>query len=96
MASRLNWYQAAALAALAGGFLVAPALASEGDNISDTQMCIYSHYIYDTPIIDSKTILVKMRVPKDGYKRIYLVQNCAGPHQGSGFAYNSVLNKLCK
>ena len=46
MASRLNWYQAAALAALAGGFLVAPALASEGDNIGDnTDVHLFSLYL---------------------------------------------------
>lgn len=82
--------------ALASGFIAAPAFAVDGDSVGDTQMCIDSHHIRDAPVIDGKTILVKMRVPKDGYKRIDLIRNCAGLYDGSGFAYSSSLNKLCK
>lgn len=91
-----NWKRLLTLAVVAGGFLVTPAIAADGDNVGDTQMCIDSHAIDDTPVIDGKTILVKMIVPKDGYKRIDLINNCAGLNKGSGFAYDSPLNKLCK
>jgi hypothetical protein len=96
MTSSLNWYQAAMLMTLASVFIAAPAFAEDGDSVGDTQMCINTHHIRDTPVIDGKTILVKMRVPKDGYKRIDLIRNCAGLHNGTGFAYSSSLNKLCK
>lgn len=96
MTSSLNWYQAAVFITLAGGFFAAPAFASNGDGIGDTQMCINSHHIRDAPVIDGKTILVKMRVPKNGYKRIDLIRKCAGLHDGSGFTYSTSLNKLCK
>jgi hypothetical protein len=96
MTTPLNWYQAAAFITLAGGLLAAPALALEETSIGDTQMCINSHHIRDTPVIDGKTILVKMRIPKDSYKRIDLVRKCAGLHDGRGFAYSTSLNKLCK
>ncbi len=84
------------IVAAVGGFLAAPAIAADGDSVGDTQMCIDSNHIDDTPVIDSKTILVRMTVPKDGYKRIDLINNCAGLNKGSGFAYDSPINKLCK
>lgn len=91
-----KWYQAATLLVLASGITATAALASSGDSIGDTQMCIDTHHIRDTPVIDSKTILVKMRVPKDGYKRIDLIRKCPGLHDGTGFSYSTSLNKLCK
>ncbi|MBD24126.1 MAG: hypothetical protein CMG46_03865 [Candidatus Marinimicrobia bacterium] len=72
------------------------ASATDGSNIGDTQMCINSEHIIDTPVIDRKTILVKMLIPKDGYKRIDLVRNCSGLYEGNGFSYDTSLNKLCK
>ena len=85
-----------ALTALAAGVLVTPALAANGDNVGDTQMCIDTQYIYDTPVIDSETILVRMDGPKRGYKRIDLAHRCPGLHKGAGFSYTTTLNKLCK
>tara|TARA_R110000868_G_scaffold181796_3_gene422732 strand:+ start:638 stop:1027 length:390 start_codon:yes stop_codon:yes gene_type:complete len=96
MTSILNWRRALSLAIIAGSFLATPVVAADGDNIGDTQMCINSNHIKDTPVIDSKTILVKMDLPQDGYKRIDLLRECAGLNNGSGFAYDTPLNKLCK
>lgn len=96
MNSRYICSRVAVLAILAGGFLSTTALASDGDNVGDTQMCINSNHISDTPVIDRKTILVKMLIPKDGYKRIDLARNCSGLYSGNGFSYDTSLNKLCK
>lgn len=62
--------------------------------IGETQMCIDSQRINNTPIIDRRTILVQMRGPRE-YKRIDLVKECAGLQEGTGFGYSSSINKLC-
>src|SRR5688500_6116278 len=69
--------------------------AIQGDAEGDTQMCIDTQFIDSTPVIDSKTSLVKMRGSGKGYKRMDLLNNC-GLDRSKGFAWSTSLNKLCK
>lgn len=73
---------------------LAPAHAAQGDKVGETQQCIDLSDVEDSPAIDSKTILVKMR-GRGNYKRIDLVRPCSGLDI-SGFAHSTSINKLCK
>ena len=86
-----------ALLALTLGTMIATSgdAAIAADQIGETQMCIDSQKIHNTPIIDRKTILVEMRAPR-GFKRIDLVSECSGLRDGVGFGYSTSINKLCK
>ena len=59
-----------------------------------TQQCIPLQYINQTPVIDSKTILVEMKGNK--FKRIDLVNKCSGLKFEKGFSHSTSINKLCK
>lgn len=94
MTDRLSRYLIAAFAALATGILAAAAVRAEGENVGDTQQCIRLQYIDQTPVIDNKTILVKMK-GKGQYKRIDLLNNCTGLKIEGGFSHSSSINQLC-
>lgn len=59
-----------------------------------TQMCILSNYIEETPVIDNRTILVRMN-PGRGYKRIELATDCATMADGRALAFDTRINRLC-
>jgi hypothetical protein len=80
-------------AVLASAILAAAAARAEGDQIGDTQQCIRLQYIDETPVIDNKTILVKMK--SKGYKRIDLLNRCSGLKIQGGFGYSTSINQLC-
>jgi hypothetical protein len=84
----------ATFAALATAVLAAAAVRAEGENVGDTQQCVRLQYIDSTPVIDNKTILIKMK-GKGGYKRIDLVNNCSGLKIEGGFAHSTSINQLC-
>lgn len=93
MTSRVANILMANFAVLAGGMLAAAAVRAEGNDIGDTQQCIRLQYIDETPVIDNKTILVKMK-PK-GFKRIDLVNKCSGLKIQGGFGFSTSINQLC-
>lgn len=93
MAAYFSRYLMATFLALASGVLAVGAVKAEGEKVGDTQQCIRLQNIDETPVIDSKTILVKMR-GKDGYKRIDLLSNCPGL-RFNGFAHSTSINQLC-
>ncbi len=95
MTNYLNRYLIAILAAAAAGVLAAGAVRAEGEKVGDTQQCIRLQYIDQTPVIDNKTILVKMK-GKGSYKRIDLINNCTGLKIEGGFSHSSSINQLCK
>lgn len=83
---------AASIAAVAG-----LAVAAEGDKPGappgKTQMCVQTSRIDQSPAVDAKTIVLRMR---DGtYKRVDLLNNCSGLVMGHGFAYETSINELC-
>jgi hypothetical protein len=88
----------AAVAALAAGCLTAAVEAAgeqrSGERVGDTQQCVPLQFIDQTPVIDNKTILVKMKA-KGGYKRIDLLNSCSGLKLSGGFAHSTSTNDLC-
>ncbi len=64
------------------------------DKPGTPQMCIMSNYIEDTPVIDNRTILVRMN-PGRGYKRIELETECATMADGRNLAFDTRINRLC-
>ncbi|MBM3512158.1 MAG: hypothetical protein FJX59_00425 [Alphaproteobacteria bacterium] len=78
---------------LALSVLAASSVRAAGNDIGDTQQCIRLQYIDETPVIDNKTILVKMK-PK-GFKRIDLVNKCSGLKLQGGFGFSTAINQLC-
>lgn len=94
MTKRLENALIATFATLAVGVLLAgTARAAGGNEVGDKQQCIRLQYIDETPVIDNKTILVKMK-PK-GYKRIDLVNKCSGLKLQGGFGFSTSINQLC-
>ncbi|MBX7198451.1 MAG: hypothetical protein K1X51_03655 [Rhodospirillaceae bacterium] len=76
---------------------VAPAAAQVArpqDRPGTSQMCIMSNYIEDTPVIDNRTILVRMN-PGRGYKRIDLATDCSTMADGRALAFDTSVNRLC-
>jgi hypothetical protein len=69
-----------------------PAAAAEA--VGSNQMCIMSNYIEETPVIDSRTILVRMN-PGRGYKRIELATDCNTIADGKSLAFDTSVNRLC-
>lgn len=94
MTTPLTRYLIATFAALSCGVLAAAAVKAEGANVGETQQCIRLQSIDQTPVIDNKTILVKMK-GKSGYKRIDLVNNCSGLKIEGGFSHSTSINQLC-
>jgi hypothetical protein len=94
MTHRLARYLIATFAALASGVIAAAAVKADGENIGDTQQCVHLQYIDSTPVIDNKTILIKMK-GRGGFKRIDLVNNCSGLKIEGGFSHSTSINQLC-
>lgn len=94
MTTTLSRYVIAAFAALATGVLVAAAAKADGTKPGDEQQCVRLQYIDSTPVIDNKTILVKMK-SKGDYKRIDLLNNCSGLKIQGGFSHSTSINQLC-
>lgn len=84
-----------AAAAFAAGFsAAATAQTARSDRPGVAQMCIMSNYIEDTPVIDNRTILVRMN-PGRGYKRIELETDCNTMDEGKNLAFDTRINRLC-
>ena len=83
----------AAVALAAAGFTTV-AFAAQGDAVGDTQTCLDLGRIDSSPVIDSKTILIKMKGPK-AFKRIDLAAPC-GLDSMRPFAHSTTTNQLCK
>ncbi len=81
------------LAAVAVAGFAHAAQAAKGDNIGDTQQCIRLQSIDETPVIDDKTILVRMK--GGDFKRIDLVNKCSGLKMQGGFSHSTSTNDLC-
>ncbi|MHB1204693.1 MAG: DUF6491 family protein [Rhodospirillaceae bacterium] len=81
------------LAPLAFTF-VAAGSAAAAEKVGSSQMCIMSNYIEDTPVIDNRTILVRMN-PGRGYKRIELETDCNTLADGKSLAFDTSVNRLC-
>ena len=80
---------------LSGSFSgAAVAQAARSDRPGAAQMCIMSNYIEDTPVIDNRTILVRMN-PGRGYKRIELETDCNTMDEGRNLAFDTRINRLC-
>ena len=94
MTHQFSRYLIATFAALATGILTAAAVRAEGEKVGDTQQCVRLQYIDQTPVIDNKTILIKMK-GKGQYKRIDLVNNCGGLKIQGGFSHSTSINQLC-
>jgi hypothetical protein len=73
---------------------VAVPAAAAADKVGSTQMCIMSNYIEETPVIDNRTILVRMN-PGRGYKRIELATDCNTMADGKTLAFDTSVNRLC-
>ena len=77
------------------GFALAAAEpAAAADKVGSAQMCIMSNYIEETPVIDNRTILVRMN-PGRGYKRIELETDCNTISDGKSLAFDTSVNRLC-
>ena len=57
------------------------------------QQCIKLQNIDSTPVIDNKTILVKMKGKT--FKRIDILNRCPSLKIQGGFSYSTSINKLC-
>jgi len=93
MTQKLSRYLMATFAALATAVLTAAAVKAEGEKVGDTQQCVRLQFIDQTPVIDNKTILIKMK-SKGQYKRIDLVSNCGGLKIQGGFSHSTSINQL--
>lgn len=69
-------------------------VSKQGDKPGTPQMCIMSNYIEETPVIDNRTILVRMN-PGRGYKRIELETDCNTMADGRNLAFDTRVNRLC-
>ena len=68
---------------------------AEGEAVGDTQSCIQLSRIDESPAVDSRTILIKMRGRHGGYKRIDLAGPCPGI-TFSGYMHSTYIDRLCK
>jgi hypothetical protein len=93
MQNTLKRYLVAAAAGIVAGCATV-AVEAAGEKIGDTQMCVPLQNIDSTPVIDDKTILIKMR-GNGGYKRIDLVNRCSGLRIVDGFGHSTSTNDLC-
>ena len=87
-----RFVMATVVAAVAGGMTFA--VQAAGEKVGDTQQCVPLMSIDQTPVIDNKTILIKMK-SKGGYKRIDLVNNCSGLKMQGGFSHSTSTNDIC-
>lgn len=73
---------------------IAPSIVqAAGENVGDTQRCVYLTRIKSSPVIDDRTILVEMR-ERGSYKRIDLASTCSGL-EFSGFEVRLHQDRLC-
>lgn len=83
---------AASMACIAG-FAVAAEEVAAAKTEGKTQMCVQGSRIDQSPAVDSKTVVLKM---KDGsYKRMDLVNSCTQLMFGRGFIYETSTDELC-
>jgi hypothetical protein len=83
---------AASAAVALGG--AAHAQERQGSRVGDTQQCVPLQFIDETPVIDNRTILIKMK--GGGFKRIDLLNTCSGLKLQGGFSHSTSTNDLCK
>lgn len=81
------------LAALAFGALTAPAMARDAAD-GKPLTCINLMSMGETPVIDERTVLVRMKAGATNYKRMDLAGPCNGIEY-KGFAHQSNYNELC-
>ncbi|MEQ9448502.1 MAG: hypothetical protein RLN70_06265, partial [Rhodospirillaceae bacterium] len=74
------------------GFTHSAAMA-DGENVGDTQRCVYLSQIKNSSAIDDSTVLIEMR-GNHGYKRVDFAARCHGL-KFSGFAHGTPTNRLC-
>ncbi|MSO72378.1 MAG: hypothetical protein EXQ84_02050 [Rhodospirillaceae bacterium] len=79
--------------ALAASLAVSATAQAAPDRVGETQMCVPMSKIDETPIIDNKTILLKMR-GRGNYKRIDLMGPCSGL-TFSGYVHVVHVNQFC-
>ena len=84
----------AAAAGIAAGCATFAMAHAAGEKVGDTQQCVPLMSIDQTPVIDDKTILIKMK-GRGGYKRIDLINRCSGLKMQEGFAHATSTNDLC-
>ncbi len=89
-----TYFKLVAAAVFAGGFIAPAAMAAPGDKVGESQMCVEAHDIDQSPVINRTTVLLKMRSPSEGYRRMELGKNCS-IDRGTGFAWSSSVGKLC-
>lgn len=63
------------------------------DAVGETHKCVRLTDIMDSPVIDDKTILLKMR-GKDDFKRVDMRGSCSGM-KFSGIGHSTPTNELC-
>jgi hypothetical protein len=84
---------AASMACIAGFAVAAEEGAVAKPETGKTQMCVRGSLIDQSPAVDAKTIVLKM---KNGtYKRMDLVNSCSQLMFGHGFIYESSTDELC-
>ncbi len=90
----MKYVSSTLLAAVALAGFAHAAQAANGEAIGDTQQCIRLSYVDETPVIDDRTIAVRMK-GGGGHKRIDLVNKCSGLKMQGGFAHSTSTNDLC-
>jgi hypothetical protein len=78
------------LAAFAVCAIAAPAMAAETGRTS----CIKLMSVGETPVINERTILIKMKSGSQNYKRMDLAGPCSGIEY-KGFAHQTGYDELC-
>lgn len=81
------------LAALAACALAAPAMARDGAD-GKPLTCINLMSMGETPVINERTVLIKMKGGSTNYKRMDLAGPCNGIEY-KGFAHQTGYNELC-
>lgn len=81
------------LAAFAAAALAAPAMARDAAD-GRPLTCINLMAMGDTPVIDERTVLVRMKAGATNYKRMDLAGPCNGIEY-KGFAHQANYNELC-
>ena len=93
MASVLKRCLIAACVASVAGLAVAAEEDKPAEKPARTQMCIQASRIDQSPAVDNRTIVLKM---KDGsYKRMDLVNSCSDLLFGHGFSFETSIDELC-
>lgn len=93
MKKNLRFVPLIALGALASFVMPTAVAIAAGEAVGESQRCISLSQIKDSPIIDDRTILVRMRAA-GGYKRVDLMGSCPGL-SFNGYARSSPENSFC-